>query len=198
MPAEPQPVTYTLEALLEYLGALSGPELSEEAREIFPPVVKDIADPVKHAFAEAARVFDEVPRVRRRGTSRDAKRELVKLSKLVFDLQVARGNKFCEEVERCAYALGLLIGRLQAREHESDVVRGRKRSRHDRAFHERTHGSDAAKLKRWTAIRMCWDTERATPDHKDYCLAAIDGIVARKLSVGVRTVQNVRLKYLKT
>jgi hypothetical protein len=108
----PKPVTYTLEALCESLGSISGPESSEEARRIFPPIPEDIADPMKHAFDAANRVFEHSP------MSRDAKRELVKLSKFVFNLQLALVGKSCEEVASRAYVLGLLIGRLQARERE--------------------------------------------------------------------------------
>jgi len=149
---KPKPVTYTLEALLESFqradleaqirlpkGTYTGKELkalkrahgnlikesSEEAREIFPPVVEDIADPMKHAFDEAARVFEFHP------TSRDAKRELTKMvSKFRFNLLVALAeNKSCEEVARRAYALGLMVGRLQSREHETVTISGTRSKR---------------------------------------------------------------------
>jgi len=143
----PKPVTHeSLEVLLESFqradieaqlrlpkGTYTGKELkalkrahrelikasSEEAREIFPPVPEYVADPLKHAISEAARVFAHLP------TSRDAKRELVKMvSTLRFNLQVAFAHKSCEEAASRAYALGLMIGRLQAREHEAVTVSG--------------------------------------------------------------------------
>jgi len=94
------------------------------------------------------------------------------------------------------YRLGREVERLAVRPVEPLAKRGRKREPHDRAFHERTHGTPVAKRDRWTAIRKCWDTERAAPDHKHWSAAAIDGTVADKLNVGVRTVQRVRQKYL--
>jgi len=121
----PKPVTYqSLESLLEHLGMISGKESCEEAREIFPPVPEYVADPLKHAISEAARVFAHLP------TSRDAKRELVKMvSTLRFNLQVAFAHKSCEEAASRAYALGLMIGRLQAREHETATVSGTRSKR---------------------------------------------------------------------
>jgi len=93
-----------------------------------------------------------------------------------------------------AYKVGQWIESLQNRRQEHHAARGRKRSPHDRAFHERTHGTQDDKLARWQLVRAEWNSIRAK--YPAWSASAVDGETAKRMNTSSRTVQNVRLKYL--
>ncbi len=134
------PFAELLASLLESADVPFGAKSTEESRGVFPPL-ETIDNFVEHANEAISRVFRGLRRDLSSGfttsegaksaTTEDAKYEALEImggkfgGKLfhvqaaIADLSVSR-----EEVARRAYVLGLLIGRLQAREHENRTVAG--------------------------------------------------------------------------
>jgi len=210
----PQTFTYSelMGSLFKSAGVPFGAKSPEEARGVFPPL-EPIDNFVEHANEAISRVFRVLRRDLSSGfttsegaksvTSEDAKYEALEImggkfgGKLfhvqaaIADLSVSR-----EEVARRAYECGFWVGRLPMREHESDVVRGRKTLAAGRTGRAIAHGTPAERVRFRSAVLLRWEEIRA--ENPNLPVIEIDALVGKQFRINKhllsgRTVRTYRL-----